>query len=294
MKNLILSGVLALFFASNGGFAQSATTSALIQDSLSKLSSRIWKQKTDSGRMQANTVFFNKFHSALQSTSSVDNAFDSINGITCAASADNKFCVFTWNIPLSDGTNRYFGFIQYKMDSTVVIPLRSDFSEIEDFDTKQFTPQMWYGAIYYKLIEVEIGGQKAYTLLGWDGYTTNSNRKFIDIVYFDPNGNVVFGMPVFKTDKGIKTRVVLEYAEKANMLLRYDYQAIMVEKKKKIKKESAWLIVMDRMVPMDPSMDGVRKYYVPTGDTYDGYIFRKGYWTLVENVDVANKLNTVK
>ena len=294
MKIKIRYAVLVLFFAPKFAFTQPVSNTSGIQDSLSRLSSLIWKQKTDSGRLQANTIFFNKFQSVLQTASSADNAFDSISGITRIASTDNKFRIFTWNIPLSDGTNRYFGFIQFKINSTIVIPLKSNFSEIEDFDTKQFTPQMWYGAIYYKLIEVEIRGHKAYTLLGWDGYTLNSNRKFIDIVYLDPNGNINFGLPVFKTDKGIKTRVVLEYAEKANMLLRYDYQAIIIEKNKKIKKENAWLIVMDRMVPMDPSMEGVRKYYVPTGDTYDGYIFRNGYWTLVENVDVVNKLNMVK
>jgi hypothetical protein len=31
------------------------------------------------------------------------------------------------------------------------------------------------------------------------------------------------------------------------------------------------------------------KYYVPSGDTYDGYIFRNGYWILVEEIEVANK-----
>lgn len=294
MKNVILLMVLALFFASHDGFAQSITNTSGIQDSLSKLSSQIWKQKTDSSRLQANTIFFIKFQFVLESGSVAYNVLDSIKGITSIASADNKFRVFTWNVPLSDGTNQYFGFIQYGTDGSKVIPLKSNVTDQKDFDTKLFTPQMWYGAIYYKMIEVEIGGHKTYTLLGWDGFTPNSNRKFIEIIHLDQNGNIVFGMPVFKTDKGIKTRVVLEYAEKANMLLRYDYQAIMVEKKKKIKKENAWIIVMDRMVPMDPSMEGIRKYYVPTGDTYDGYIFRNGYWTLVENVDVANKLNTTK
>lgn len=292
MKYSILYLVLVLFFASHLAFAQTVVNASGMQDSLSKLISVIWKQKTDSSRLKSNTIFFNKFQSVLKS--GIDNSLDSIKGITRIASADNKFRIFTWNVPLADGTNKYFGFIQFKTDSTIVIPLRSGVSENENFDTKQFTAEKWYGAIYYKLIEVEIGGQKAYTLLGWDGYTPNSNRKFIDVIYVDHNGNIVFGMPVFKTGKGIKTRVVLEYAEKANMLLRYDFQAIMVEKKRKIKKENTWLIVMDHMVPMDPSMEGIRKYYVPTGDTYDGYIFKNGYWTLVENVETANKLNTTK
>lgn len=293
MKNILLYGFLALFFLANAGFAQSVANPSGIQDSLSKLSSGIWKQKTDSSRLQANADFLKKFQSVLE-TSSSDIALDSISGITRVASQNGQFRIFTWNVPISDGTNKYFGFIQFRIDSSIVIPLQSNTNDSVGFDTKQLSSKKWYGAIYYKLVEVDINRQKAYTLLGWDGYTANSNRKFIDIIYLDKNGDIVFGMPVFKTDKGIKTRVVLEYAEKASMLLRYDFQSIMVEKKKKLRKEDAWLIVMDRMVPMDPSMEGARKYYVPAGDTYDGYIFRNGFWTLVENIEVTNKSNITK
>jgi hypothetical protein len=294
IKIIILSVVLALFLITHDAYSQSINNRSAIQDSLSKLSSLIWKQKTDSGRLQANSIFFQKFQSALKSESTTQPVFDSINGITRLASVDGKFRLFTWNVPLSDGTNKYFGFIQYSRDSLVVVPLHSARIEGNDFDTKQLSLPNWYGAIYYKLIEVETGGQKVYTLLGWDGYTSNSNRKIIDILYLDNAGNVVFGMPVFKTGKGLKSRVVLEYAKKSNMLLRYDYQSIMVEKGKKIKKENTWLIVMDRMVPMDPSMEGDHKYYVPAGDTYDGYIFRNGYWTLVENIEVTNNPGSIK
>jgi hypothetical protein len=294
MRNIILSIVLALFFITNWASAQTDGNKSGIQDTLSKLSTKIWKQKTDSSRLQANSIFFKKFQSILESRESSNIALDSISGITRVASENGQFRIFTWNVPLNNGTNKYFGFIQIKLDSSYIIPLQSITTDAADFDKRQFSPLMWYGAIYYKLIEVELNGQKAYTLLGWDGYTANSNRKFIDILYLDKKGKIVFGMPVFKTDKGIKTRVVLEYAEKANLLLRYDYQAIRVEKKKKIKKENAWIIVVDRMVPMDPSMEGIRKYYVPAGDMYDGYIFINGFWTLVENIEVANKLSLTK
>ncbi len=294
MKIKFITTILVLLFISDFAFTQSVIKESEMQDSLSKLSTLIWKQKSDSGRLNANTVFFTKFQSVLESELTFNLTFDSIYGITRVASADGNLCIYSWNVPLSDGTNKYFGFIQLKQNKNAIIPLQSKSFDATDLDTKQLTPQSWYGAIYYKMIEVETGGQKAYTLLGWDGYTSTSNRKFIDIVFQDSNGNVIFGMPVFKTDRGIKNRVIIEYAEKATMLLRYDYQAIMVEKKNKMKKENTWLIVMDRMIPMDPSMAGLKKYYVPAGDTYDGYIFRNGYWTLVENIDVANNPNQNK
>jgi hypothetical protein len=293
MKINILTAVFSLVLITNCAFTQSVTNNS-VQDSLSKLSSLIWKQKTDSARTLANKIFFKKFHSVLESGSSANIPLDSIKGITRVASEDGKFRIFTWNIPLAAGTNKYFGFIQRMNDSNVVIPLQSAENDPVGFETKQLSPQMWYGAIYYKLIQVEISGQIVYTLLGWDGYTSNSNRKLIDIVSIDKAGNIIFGMPVFKTDQGIKTRVVKEYAEKANMLLRYDYQAINVKKRNKLKKEEAWLIVMDRLVPMDPSLKGMSKFYVSSGDTYDGYIFRNGYWVLVEDIEVANRENLSK
>lgn len=288
MKFYILTSILTLFLITKCVLAQPANNSSDIQDSLSKLSSVIWKQKTDSSRLLANSVFFDKFQSVLEAGYSAAIPFDSIQGISRVASDDGIIRIFTWNVPLTSGANKYFGFIQFTLNNTVVIPLQSIETEITGLESKQLTHQMWYGAIYYKLIEVEISGQKAYTLLGWDGYTANSNRKIIDVISIDKSSNIVFGMPVFKTDKGIKSRVLIEYAEKANMLLRYDYQAIMVEKKNKIRKENTWLIVMDRMVPMDPSMEGFRKYYVPSGDFYDGFVFKEGYWILVENIEVAN------
>jgi hypothetical protein len=288
MKTTILSSFLTLFFIVNSAFSQSVYSNSGIQDSLSKLSSRIWKQKPDSNRLKANEIFFKEFQSVLESESSTLIPLDSIQGITRVASDDNKLRIFTWNVPLDNGTNKYFGFIQLNFDSLKVIPLRSVENDPDDFDTKQITAHEWYGAIYYKLVEVKIGEQKTYTLLGWDGYTPNSNRKLIDIISVDKSGKIVFGMPVFKTDSGIKSRVIKEYAEKANMVLRYDYQALMIKKGRKVKKENAWLIVMDRLVPMDPSMKGIQKYYVASGEIYDGYIFRNGYWTLVEDIDVVN------
>jgi len=113
--------------------------------------------------------------------------------------------------------------------------------------------------------------------------------KIIDILSIDENGNIVFGQPIFKTEEGIKSRIVFEYAEKANMLLRHDYQAIRIEKRKRIQRENTWLIVMDRLIPVDPTLKGIMKYYVPAGDVYDGFIFRDGFWVLVEDIEAANK-----
>lgn len=289
MKPTLIVTLIVFFICPELVRAQAVNPWSGIQDSLGKLSSVIWKQKTDSASLAASNLFFAKFQSVLETKSSPSQPFDSLPGITRAVSEDGKIRIFTWNVPLASGANQYFGFIQLIRDSSIVIPLQSTEIELSGFDTRLIYPHLWYGAVYYKLIPVKIGNKVVYTVLGWDGYTAGSNRKIIDIVSMDDNGNVVFGMPVFKTGQGIRSRILLEYAEKSSMLLRYDYQAIKVQKGKKIKRENTWLIVMDRLVPMDPSMEGFKQYYVPAGDVYDGFIFRKGNWILVEDIEVANK-----
>ena len=281
--------LLSFFLVANCSLAQTTITKPSVLDSLGKLSSYIWKQKTDDDRIAAGNAFFIEFRTALENKESALLAFDSIPGITRAVSEDGFVRIFTWNVPLANGTHMYWGMIQLLNDSSEIVPLTSYNAGEAGLSAEKFSPLNWYGALYYKIIDVEIENKKVYTLLGWDGFTGEANRKLIDILSIDEFGTITFGMPVFKTDQGIKPRVVFEYADKASMLLRYDYQAINIQKRKKIKKENAWMIVMDRLVPMDPSLKNMRKYYVPSGDTYDGYIFRNGYWILVEEIEVANK-----
>ena len=280
--------LLSFFLVANCSLAQTGISKPAVLDSLGKSSSYIWKQKTDENRIAAGNAFFLEFRTALENNESALLAFDSIPGITRAVSEDGFVRIFTWNVPLANGTHMYWGMIQLLNDSSEIVTLTSHNAGESGLSAEKFSPLNWYGALYYKIIDVEIENKKVYTLLGWDGFTGEANRKLIDILSIDEFGTITFGMPVFKTDQGIKPRVVFEYADKASMLLRYDYQAINIQKRKKIKKENAWMIVMDRLVPMDPSLKNMRKYYVPSGDTYDGYIFRNGYWILVEEIEVAN------
>jgi hypothetical protein len=281
--------ISALVFLSFRAGAQADQNTLALRDSLSRMSSRIWNQRSDTASLRANNEFLEVFGKVLQEGINAVAAPDSVFGITCAHSPDGKLTLYTWNIPLHDGTNTYFGFIRSNLGKPELIPLKSTDAEPANLDFEQLTPDKWYGAVYYRIVDTEIGGKKVYTLLGWDGYTAYSNRKFIDIYSLDPTGNPVFGLPVFKTAQGQKNRVILEYAEKANLAMRYDYQTLRIQNGKKIRKTDAWLIVMDHLIPMDPSFAGMPKYYVPSGDSYDGYLLKDGYWCLVEDVEVKSR-----
>ena len=63
MKTIILTLFVTLKLSCGSGFAQQTTELTGVQDSLSKLSSKIWKQKTDSARLKSNEIFLKRcFH----------------------------------------------------------------------------------------------------------------------------------------------------------------------------------------------------------------------------------------
>lgn len=48
------------------------------------------------------------------------------------------------------------------------------------------------------------------------------------------------------------------------------------------------MIVFDRIEPMRPELVGVFQFYAPQSAMYDGYVFHKGKWIFVEDVDARN------
>lgn len=255
---------------------------------LSLESQKIWQQKTDTARIKASQEFSEIFYQYLLNDRKCEHLFDSIVGITETHTENNTFQIFTWNIPLGNGLFLYKGFVRILNKDYYVITLNSTNSELLPNVNSLIKREDWYGALYYKVIENKIGNTNKYTVLGWDGCNNILNRKIIDVFNFENDSTFQFGESIFKTPSGIQARVVLEYAEKANCTLRYDFQSINVQKGNRIKSEKYWMIIMDRLIPMDPSLKGISKYYVPSGDTYDGYLFKDGYWCMVEEVDVRN------
>lgn len=266
--------------------AQDTTFFRAREDSLLRLSNTLWKSRTDSLKIRLNRQFVELFTSVLTTPESFQYPFDSLKGISKLQSGDELFRMFTWNIPMQDNSSRYSGFIQFHDGR--IIQLHSVGESLGDMSNEIIPAEKWYGAIYYALITGKQDGKSIYTLLGWNGNDASSNMKVIDILSFDPGGNPQFGAGVFKTREGTRNRVVFEYAENGNATLRYDYQSIVIQKGRRTREKKEWMIVMDRLIPMAAGLEGMRKYYVPAGDVYDGYLFLDGFWTFVEEVKVGN------
>eukprot|EP01030_Chromulinospumella_sphaerica_P006048 gene6048-5918_t len=52
----------------------------------------------------------------------------------------------------------------------------------------------WFGALYYRVISHQVGGQKVYTLFGLNSGSSLSNRKVLDALTFTPAGDVTATM----------------------------------------------------------------------------------------------------
>ena len=170
----------------------------------------------------------------------------------------------------------------------------------------------WLGALYYKIILNKYKGDVFYTLLGLNSINKLSRKKIIDVLSFDKDYNPVFGKHVFKTIDSEPLRVIFEYSADASMSLKYEQQYYNKTKGKSIyaydrinnftnhkrnstvksssrsRKVKDWMIVFDRLIPLNPGLEGQFQFYIPSVDYVDAFIFNNGMWRLIEDVDARN------
>ena len=109
-------------------------------------------------------------------------------------------------------------------------------------------------------------------MFGWDGATTSSNFKLIDVLVFKGN-TAKFGSPLFVNKNKVLKRVVFEFADKSTMSLKMD------QKRNRI--------VFDHLSPETPALTGLYSYYVPDF-SYDAYVWEEDRFILNEDVIAIN------
>lgn len=271
--------------------AQAPTGSTLesLQDSLRVVGPKVFKGK-DPDKLVANQKFTDFLRQALEMEGSFDFGFDSLKFIGRLKSPDNAFRIFNWNIPLDDGTHKYYCFIlvdQNKIEGKKVKKSRmknqnryvlyeltdqSDFIRNPELTT--LNCDKWFGCLYYKIIHTTSKGKSYYTLFGWDGNTPLSWKKVIEVMTFARDGQPVFGEEAaFQVKKLTKRRIIFEFKAELVMTLKYE------EKPKRI--------VCDVLAPEIPGAEGMFQFYVNTG-AYDTYEWKKGKWLYKPDQDVRN------
>jgi len=271
-----------------------------LEDSLSSIQRQIQKTGNDSTRQSLNTIFRNTLKKAIGLSGSFTYPFDSLKKLAKMTSQDKMFRIYNWNLPVANGSNLYFCFLQIPEKSSKntfrTIELRDRSDSILDPEHSALGAGCWYGALYYRIVPERSGHGMIYTLLGWEGTNPVQMQKVIEILYFDNNNLPHFGKKIFNKYKdGENKRVIFKYSPVAAMVLRYDEQFLLNGKKRNSsgrtfeeKSKKVSMIICDRLIAVE-STEGKAPMLVPAGDVYDGFIFENDRWNFVEGVDARNR-----
>jgi hypothetical protein len=269
------------------------------EDTLAAILASLNRIQDDSTKNLINHVFFATLREALKLQQADQYQFDSLKTLVKLESPDHKFRIFHWNLPSASGKHRYYGFLKMlNHDPPLIYTLIDRSDSIPAPDTVLLDNTNWFGALYYKVIPMETGsGTTAYTILGWAGKNAMMTQKVIEVLSFDNMDRPHFGMKVFPGYLGgNRTRVIFRYASATTMLLKYEMQIIQVKKgwnkKKRVfdtEMKEMPMIIFDRLIPMDPQLEGQFQFYIPAGDLSDGFAYDHNCWRFNGAIDSRNK-----
>lgn len=228
-----------------------------------------------SQRNTAEKAFLDSLTTLLKNKDSFHFKFDSLKRVGRIVSEDNKLVIFTWNVPHGMFHN-YYGLIQYyskKEKKVLVYQLKEEPGKLKKFPQAQADIRGWMGALYYKIVTTKYKGQVYYTLIGFNFNDLLSNIKIIEVLAFDKYHYPYFPQRMFMYKGKVQNRIILEYAEQANVSVDYH--------------EGKEMIVFDHLSPARPSLEGQFQYYGPDF-SYDGLLFDDGIWMHQSDIDIRN------
>jgi hypothetical protein len=244
----------------------------------SELSARyaeVMSQESAEARMEASDRFKAALRESLYKSGALEYPFDSLR-MCKMISPDKRFRIFNWNVPLANGAEHYEAILMIpdpKTGMVKLIDLVDDSAEMDKVESRVCKPENWFGALYYDIIPFKKGGGDHYILLGWDGDSRITNKKVIDVISLTGN-TVRFGAPIFKTEEGMKKRILFTYAEQISMSIVYQ------EKEKRI--------IFDHLAPRNQSLKGQYQFYGPDM-SHDALEFKNGKWYWFSNVEFKRK-----
>ena len=243
------------------------------EDTLKKYAFDLVNADTANNRFLADSMFVRSLVRALRQPNSFYFPFDSLETISRLYAPDSSFRIFTWQFKKDDYMYLQEGAIQMNTPdgSLKLFPL---------FDASMFTEhpldsvrtrRNWIGAIYYKMILKTWQGRKYYTLLGFDDYSPTSNKKWMEVLTFNSQGEPQFGGPYFSfaqdsVHKPAQYRFNIEYKKEAATRFNYD--------------PDMDLVVYDHLVP-EGGEPKKKDSYIPDGD-FEAFQWKEGHWVHVE------------
>lgn len=243
------------------------------EDSLKGFAFNIVNAEHPNERLRSDSQFVRSLVRSLKLPNSFYYPFDSLETISRLYAPDSSFRIFTWQFKNDEYIYLQEGAIQMKTadGSLKLYPL---------FDASMFTERPmdsvrnrrnWIGAIYYRIIEKTWQGRNYYTLLGFDDFSQASNKKWMEVMTFGPDGEPRFGGPFFSFQEDsirrpTQYRFNIEYKKEAGTRFNYDPELDM--------------IVYDHLVP-EGGETRKKDTYVPDGD-FEAFQWKDGKWLHVQ------------
>ena len=255
--------------------ALAETLDAQSESHLAVLYAQVTALDGPDARMDASQAFKEALKEQLYSPDAFEYPFDSLR-MCKMLSPDKRFRIFNWNVPLANGVEHYEAILMIpdaKTGMVKLIDLVDTSAEMDKVESRVCKPENWFGALYYDIIPFKKGGGDHYILLGWDGDSRITTKKVIEVISFS-GSTVRFGAPVFKTEEGMKKRILFTYAEQISMSIVYQ------EKEKRI--------IFDHLAPRDQSLKGQYQFYGPDM-SHDALELKKGKWYWVSNAEFKRK-----
>jgi hypothetical protein len=283
MKKFYLSIVLALI--AHNAFSQSPQD---VENELARLGINSVQLRTEEERLAASDTFSMLLDQIINSEAAFNHPFEKVKNLSKLQSPDQNFRIYTWSVPLRNGSFAFYGRLVFKEKNTFsVIALIDNGVNIENPEFQLLKADQWYGAVYYDIIKTKHKKNTYYTLLGYRPNNSSHNEKVLEVLATDNLEPVRFGSRIFNTPtlNGMNYqrppfRLILRYNPKTVAFLRY-----MAQDDK---------IIMDHLAPPDASQKGLWAYY-GQDFTYDALFWEEGMWQLQENIALkgTSQPNTV-
>jgi hypothetical protein len=266
------------------------------EDSLIQLHQEIIDEYDAVSCYQKNEHLLYLLREILEMKNSINYPFQRLKTISVLTSKDKKVRFFTWYLIDDQNRHEHYGYLQMynpKKERYFVYPLIDKWTKASKPTLLTFTPDKWYGAVYYQMIEVEGGGKTFYTLLGWNGGDVFTQQKIIEIFSLSAAGSPVFGSPVFKNyGKTRNMRIIFSYSKTVNLPLHYEKQSYLKKTDKRDRKTNKYIydtivenmIVFNQLIPMDESLETFPQFMVPEASLNDAFCQQQGKWVYKQNV----------
>src|ERR1700722_72078 len=251
------------------------------ENTIKRLASDTPTAETPESRFRADSQFIRSLVKVLKLPNSFYYPFDSLQTISRLYAPDSTFRIFTWQFKKDNMYYLQEGAIQMNQPdgSLKLFPL---------FDGSMFTAKPldsvrtrlnWIGAIYYRIIEKTWEGKNYYTLLGFDDYSESSNKKWMEVLTFTPEGEPRFGGPYFSFQedsvrKPTQYRFNIEYKKEAGTRFNYG--------------PSLDLVVFDELISEDDEPKK-KNTYVPDGN-FEAFQWKNGKWVHMQTGVFTTKL----